>query len=439
MRNKFTPFKKRFRATFAGVETKEKHVGKIDKENEILHDVQIVCEGEAKGHGVYLDKAFCEAVAKQGNATGDVGVKVRFGHPAMCSDALGTYLGRAKNFRVVEIERTSGEKAFAVIADVHLAKEAHKAPAGDLATWVMESAENSPDMFGQSIVFTYSDWKVLDAEGKEHFYMEEVGGYSDDDDEEDEPAQGVEEDSPNAEEGEENAPASEGDENENVDESTQPQDNEGDTPSEGDNGNKKKPQEAEEKPKRITEASWLGQSVDGKVYVVLGKLHGTDFTDTPAATDGVFSANTLAAQAEEALRERPELLAAIEKNPNVVAEFLSRVGILDSIESNRVKGMQRAKDKQISELTGEISNLKNELTKQLDLASAFEKEISSLKAELAKERNHSAEVEEALTKEKENLLNVTGRALRVGKEKKVEGKTNRDRLASLSKIHGAND
>jgi septal ring factor EnvC (AmiA/AmiB activator) len=139
------------------------------------------------------------------------------------------------------------------------------------------------------------------------------------------------------------------------------------------------------------------------------------------------------------LRERPELLAAIEKNPNVVAEFLSRVGILDSIESNRVKGMQRAKDKQISELTGEISNLKNELTKQLDLASAFEKEISSLKAELAKERNHSAEIEKALTKEKENLLNVTGRALRVGKEKKVEGKTNRDRLASLLKIHRTND
>ena len=89
--NKFKPLKARMRATFAAGATVEPRLENVDKENEVLHGVQITLEGEAKGHGVWLDRAFCEAVAEQGNAMGDAGVKVRFGHPAMCSDALGTY------------------------------------------------------------------------------------------------------------------------------------------------------------------------------------------------------------------------------------------------------------------------------------------------------------------------------------------------------------
>ena len=177
MNKKFNPLKARFRATFAGKDLGGKRLGKIDEENEVLHDVQITLEGEALGHGVWLDREFCEAVTEQGNATGDVGLKVRYGHPAMCSDAIGTELARAKNFRVVDFDRTvDGEsvKAAGVIADVHLLKSAHSAPQGDIAKHVIETAKEDPKQFGQSIVFTYSDWVVKDKDGNRHSYKEEV-------------------------------------------------------------------------------------------------------------------------------------------------------------------------------------------------------------------------------------------------------------------------
>ena len=233
--NRFKPLKSRFRATFSGTETGVR-LGEVDKENEVLHGVQITLEGEAKGHGVHLDREFCEAVAAAGNATGDVGLKVRYGHPAMCSDAIGTELGRAKNFRVADIERTTedGEKVTVagVFADVEILKSAHAAPQGDIAKHVLEMAAEDPGQFGQSIVFTYADWVVKDADGNRHSYKEEVS-------------------------------------------------------------------DPEDKNKKLTMEQWFAQSADGKVYAVLGKLHGTDFTDTPAATDGVFSTGTLAEEAEQ--------------------------------------------------------------------------------------------------------------------------------------------
>lgn len=289
---KFNPMKARFRATFNGSQLGASRLGEIDTENEVLHDVQITLEGEALGHGVWLDREFCEAVAAAGNATGDVGLKVRYGHPAMCSDAIGTELGRAKNFRVVDVERTiEGEKvqAAGVVADVHLLKSAHSAPQGDIAKHVLETAKEDPKQFGQSIVFTYADWVVKDKDGNRHSYREECC---------------------------------------NEDES-----------------------------KNKTQAQWEAQSADGKEYAVLGKLHGSDFTDTPAATDGIFSTNTLAEEAETMLEEHPQILEVLEKNPKSVVEFLDRTGLAEKIESARVAGLQAAKDKEIAALKAEIASL----------------------------------------------------------------------------------
>ena len=289
---KFNPMKARFRATFNGSQLGASRLGEIDTENEVLHDVQITLEGEALGHGVWLDREFCEAVAAAGNATGDVGLKVRYGHPAMCSDAIGTELGRAKNFRVVDVEREiEGEKvqAAGVVADVHLLKSAHSAPQGDIAKHVLETAKEDPKQFGQSIVFTYADWVVKDKDGNRHSYREECC---------------------------------------NEDES-----------------------------KNKTQAQWEAQSADGKEYAVLGKLLGSDFTDTPAATDGIFSTNTLAEEAETMLEEHPQILEVLEKNPKSVVEFLDRTGLAEKIESARVAGLQAAKDKEIATLKAEIASL----------------------------------------------------------------------------------
>ena len=337
-KTKFSPLHVRFRATFDGKTSGAQRLGKIDEENEVLHDVQITLEGEALGHGVWLDREFCEAVAEQGNATGDVGLKVRYGHPAMCSDAIGTELGRAKNFRVVDLDRTvDGEtvKAAGVVADVYLLKSAHAAPQGDIAKHVIETAKEDPGQFGQSIVFTYSDWVVKDADGNRHSYNDEVVKPL----EEDLAAQA-------------NAFVF----------------------------------FAKDKEKELTDA-WMEKSADGKVYAVLGKLHGSDFTDTPAATDGIFSTGTLAEEAETMLAEHPQIVELLEKHPKSVVEFLERTGLDKKLESARLSGLQAAKDKELAEMSAkykaEIAAMKERHeAAQAESKAAHEAQMAEAKAAL---------------------------------------------------------
>lgn len=405
MKNKFKPLKSRFRATFGASEFAAKRLGEIDAGNEVLHDVQITLEGEAKGHGIWLDRAFCDAVAEQGNATGDVGVKVRYGHPAMCSDAIGTELGRAKNFRVVDFERTVDGKTVkcaGVVADVHLLKSAHAAPQGDIAKHVLETAKEDPGQFGQSIVFTYADWKVKDADGKDHSYKTEV----------EEPYDTWAK--------------------ENHDVTNQ----------------------ARVKKYNELRKAWFDQSSDGKVYAVLGKLHGTDFTDTPAATDGIFSTGTLAEEAEQMLDEHPQILETLEKNPKSVLEFLERTGLAEKLESARLAGLQAAKDKELSELRAEFDGDKKRLTdafatadkqakdqiekltadlgektKALDAAQA---EVEQLKSKNAEVSTALAEAQAALEKSETRYREQIGTALKPSTDK-FAGLSGRERaIAALT-------
>jgi len=119
----------------------------IDSENGIIKGVSLAREGEAKGHGVMLDSKFIRQVVAGGKEHKQ-GMKARFGHPNMCSDALGTYLGRFKNFR------RDGEQA---LADLHLDDSAKDAPSGNLHDYVLSMAASNPDMFGASVVFIPSE------------------------------------------------------------------------------------------------------------------------------------------------------------------------------------------------------------------------------------------------------------------------------------------
>ena len=353
---KFKPLKSRLRATFSGNQLGSQRLGQIDEKGEILHDVQITLEGEAKGHGVWLDREFCEAVATQGNQNPDVGLKVRYGHPAMCSDAIGTELGRAKNFRVVDFDRTvDGEtvKAAGVIADIAILASAHAAPQGDIARHVIETAKEDPGQFGQSIVFTYADWKVKDADGNNHFYKKEV----------DEPMAAWNKEHPDATIKEYRAKLNE------------------------------------------LEQAWWANSADGKVYAVLGKLHGTDFTDTPAATDGIFSTNTLAEEAERMFDEHPQILETLEKNPKSVVEFLTRTGLIDQIDSARVSGMQAAKDREIAALTTD----RDQALAALD---PLKTEVEQLKAKIANDSAELAAKQAALEQSEKRYREQVGLALK---------------------------
>jgi hypothetical protein len=129
----------------------EQSFEKVDVDNGIIKGVIVCSEGEAKGHGVFLDKKFIREVVKNGKEY-DQGLKARFGHPAMCSTALGTYIGRFKNFRGSAEDTESGKRQHA-IADLHLDESAKISPKGNLYDYVLSMAMNNPDMFGSSIVF----------------------------------------------------------------------------------------------------------------------------------------------------------------------------------------------------------------------------------------------------------------------------------------------
>jgi hypothetical protein len=64
----------------------------------------------------------------------------------MSSTALGTFLGRAKNFRYSQDGRA--------LADLFLSADAKDTPNGNLFDYVLNMAQNNADMLGLSIVFT---------------------------------------------------------------------------------------------------------------------------------------------------------------------------------------------------------------------------------------------------------------------------------------------
>ena len=129
-------------------------VSKVDRENGIIHGVTIARVGSAKGHGGYIDKTFLLQIVDNA-ALKSAGIKARFGHPNMCSQALGTYLGRFKNYSY-SAEFTK--------ADLFLDETAKTTPNGDLFTYVLDMAENNPDMFGASIVFEIGESIFLEEE-----------------------------------------------------------------------------------------------------------------------------------------------------------------------------------------------------------------------------------------------------------------------------------
>lgn len=150
----------------------------VDFANDTIKNVVLVQEGEAKGHNVWLDSKFVNDIAKQG-ASKD-GVKSRFGHPNMCGNSLGDYLGTFQNF---SSRRNMG--VMQAVADLHLDRSvADKSPKYDksLVDYVMQFAASNPDMFGNSIVFDgKTELRKIKEDGKEvskNFMTLTEGGFS---------------------------------------------------------------------------------------------------------------------------------------------------------------------------------------------------------------------------------------------------------------------
>jgi len=126
-----------------------------NKAAHILAGFSVISIGEAIGHDMEIDDTTLNQVVEHGNKSKN-GVKSRFGHPDMSSDALGTYLGRAKNFR------KDGDR---VRADLHLDESSFDTPNGDLGGYVSQLAESDPDAFGVSIVFKGKTEQRLNEDG----------------------------------------------------------------------------------------------------------------------------------------------------------------------------------------------------------------------------------------------------------------------------------
>jgi hypothetical protein len=117
---------------------------RVDRDKRVIYGVSMLQTGEALGHDMLVDEKMLAQCVDAVNATGGLGMKSRFTHPGMCSDAMGKMLGKVKDARVM------GDKA---VADLYLAEHASKTPDGDLADYVMSMAEESPEDFGMSIAF----------------------------------------------------------------------------------------------------------------------------------------------------------------------------------------------------------------------------------------------------------------------------------------------
>ena len=88
---------------------------------------------------------------------GENGHQVRFGHPGMCDQVLGSYAGRAKNIR---------QRGDQVIADIHLSAAAENAPGkGNLRQYILDLAMEDSQAIMMSIVFTPGEHYFINADG----------------------------------------------------------------------------------------------------------------------------------------------------------------------------------------------------------------------------------------------------------------------------------
>lgn len=123
---------------------------RIDAAEGVLYDVVMCEEGEAKGHGVYLEEEFItDLVAYDQKHFNKSGLKNRFDHPGGCDGTMGTQMGRFKNFRT----RKKGGKMQA-IADLYLLDAADLSPTKpNMKSWMLQMAQEDPGFIMQSIVF----------------------------------------------------------------------------------------------------------------------------------------------------------------------------------------------------------------------------------------------------------------------------------------------
>lgn len=116
----------------------------IDAEKGVIYGVVLAQKGMNK-NGTYFSERFLNELKDKGEERGYI--KARFGHPTMCNNSLGSYIGRYKNFRVED------EKLFGDLYLDEIAKDTNVEGRGiTMYDYIMRMAQGNSDMFGNSIV-----------------------------------------------------------------------------------------------------------------------------------------------------------------------------------------------------------------------------------------------------------------------------------------------
>ena len=123
----------------------------IDREAGLLKNVSIITRGPALGHDFVVDEKTLKQVASILKKK-KRGVKSRLTHPGFLTDGIEYLVGRA----AIGDARVDGDQ---VRADIQLGQYAKSSPKGDLWTYLLDVAEEAPDIFGLSIVFVPGDYE----------------------------------------------------------------------------------------------------------------------------------------------------------------------------------------------------------------------------------------------------------------------------------------
>ena len=116
----------------------------IDTDKGVIYGVVLAQKGLNK-NGTYFSERFLNELKAKGDERGYI--KARFGHPTMCNNSLGSYIGRYKNFKVED------EKLFGDLYLDEIAKDTNVEGRGiTMYDYIMRMAQSNSEMFGNSIV-----------------------------------------------------------------------------------------------------------------------------------------------------------------------------------------------------------------------------------------------------------------------------------------------
>lgn len=125
----------------------------VDRKAKVIRGFVLAQAGRFKTQDGEFDVDGLQEIVRLGNAEPD-GLKSHFTHPPLFGDSLGTFLGRVRNLRMVQVQiERNGERlqVDAVRGDLHFDPSAFQTPNGNLADYLMTLVESDSSALSSSL------------------------------------------------------------------------------------------------------------------------------------------------------------------------------------------------------------------------------------------------------------------------------------------------